>query len=446
VTATGESTAAHPTPLVDSSSANPPLFRLSDTRRVQAAHLDLAQQSYQPGTVTTSSPSAKGFDTGTKSDKAGKIKKSRRPEIAREAAPAFAPLATGVPSPAVPAPPAFVRAAGQPQAPRLDASRPSAPSSHAARPADAIHELASAGSAAPIVAGTAPAASLLSHLPGGAAAGQRRDTQSPFMDAMTPALRDAPAVEREAKRSDDAPRAVAPATETRPAHQQPAVTADKAPAPAPLPAHAQPASPGAPQAPSAPAAAPQPPIAARPLYDLATADPSLHATALGKNAHLHLETAGAGPLSLHLTVQDGVADLEVEGPAADRLKMRPEELRRALAGEGLTLGHFASRVNETSDARTQHDGAPAQNQGAQQQSQDDRPRQSDGAPRPAATPFNAQSGASSYGGEGRRHWQSEGGDAAERDLRPGASPSNGGTTSSNSDAPTGRRRGVHVTA
>jgi len=186
------------------------------------------------------------------------------------------------------------------------------------------------------------------------------------------------------------------------------------------------------------------PAAAQPLYDLAGADQSLQATALGKNAHLHLETGAAGPVSLHLTVRDGVADLEVEGPGAERLDMRPEELRRALAGEGLSLGHFTSHVGEASETRTQQD--PARDQGGQNQGQGERPSQPEQAPRPAATPFTAQSGASSYGGEGRRHWQSETPESSG-ERRPGAAPSSGGTASSGtSDSPPSRRRGVHVTA
>ena len=441
VTATGESTAAHPTPLVDSSPANPPLFRLSDTRRVQAAHLDLAQQSYQPGTVATSSPSAKGFDTGKKVDKGGKSKKSRPANFAQNLTPVAVPGA----SPAAVTAPPKTPPAGDAVAPR--AAAPVGRPARAPQP-DAIHELASAGPGSPHAVGAGNAAhAAVPHAHGAAPATQKRDVPSPFAEALAPASRDSvPVLERDPKRSEDAPRSTA--TEPRPANQQPApvVAADRAHGQAPLPAHAQPVSPAAPQPPVAPAAIAQAPLAAQPLYDLATADQSLHATALGKNAHLHLETGAAGPLSLHLTVQDGVADLEVEGPAVERLKMRPEELRRALAGEGLALGHFASRVNETSETRTHQDGSSTQNPNGQQQGNDDRARQADAAPRAAATPFTTQSGASSYGGEGRRHWQSEPGDPADRDRRPAGGPASGSSSSSSSDAPQGPRRGVHVTA
>lgn len=453
VTATGESTAAHPTPLVDSSSANPPLFRLSDTRRVQAAHLDLAQQSYQSGTVATSSPSTKGFDTGAdldKADKRGTDKKSR--------AATFAPMT----SPPAPAP-------GQPKAPR--AEDPTAPRSaptavRGARPVDAIHALASTGGApssvapsivAPTSAPTIAAPEGAAHRRAGVTAPERHDEPAPFADVKAlAACADVPDVDSDAKRPAESSRHDVPSGDTRPAQPAaaPVGAADRTP-PQP-PAHAQPSAPSVPQGPASPPAAPQAPAAAQPLYDLATVDQSLHATALGQNAHLHLDAGAAGPLSLHLTVRDGVADLEIEGPAAEHLKMRPEDLRRALAGEGLALGHFASRVNETSNAQAQQEGTSARGQGEQSQGSqshgDHRPATSEGtnqpdsAPRATATPFAAQSGASSYGGEGRRHWQGETPDSSDRDRRPGAPPSSGAAPSSSGDAATGRRRGVHVTA
>jgi len=426
--ASGESTAAHPTPLVDPSSANPPLFRLSETRRVQAAHLDLAQQSYQPGTEATSSRSTKGFDTGVKGDKAGKSKKSRPVDFAPNAAPNLTPVAP--PS----SPPAGVPAPGK--ARRSDEST----GGRAGRGEreDAIHAL-TAGGATPGAAPLIQASPGTPHVRAGAPIVDGRDDR---FSVAAPVARDPLAdVSRDTQRPGDAARSAAPASDTRPAQQPaPGLTPDKAPPPAPQAAHAPPA----PAAAATVAPAPQVPAAAQPLYDLASADHSLQATALGKNAHLHLETGAAGPVSLHLTVRDGVADLEVEGPGAERLEMRPEELRRALAGEGLTLGHFAARVTETSDTRTQQD--PARDQGGQNQGNGERAGQPDQAPRPTATPFTAQSGASSYGGEGRRHWQNEAPDAAERDHRPGAAPTNGAASSSTSDAPPSRRRGVHVTA
>ena len=96
-----------------------------------------------------------------------------------------------------------------------------------------------------------------------------------------------------------------------------------------------------PDAPGANAAVAVPiPVAARPLYELAADDPSLHASALGNNAHVTLDAGRAGELSLHLRIRDGVADVRFEGDAARSLDIRSHEVRTALAGEGLALGRF----------------------------------------------------------------------------------------------------------
>jgi hypothetical protein len=439
VSATGESTAAHPTPHVDSSSAVPPLFRLSETRRVQAAHLDLAQQSYQPGIVATPSPSAKGFGTGSRVDKGDKQDKSKKdspsdPPSALVGPPSQLPAFAGANLPLAPQ-----------AAPRSAATTaPSARTSRAAQPVDAIHALASHGPAAPAASAPAPApphATLASTVSKGRLAERQDEPSSPREVMMreataAPARPDVAGADRPSKRSSDGAAAL-PAAEARPGHPA-SVATDRAPA-APA-THAPALSPPAPETPVAPPAAPPAPLAAQPLYELATSDPSLQAT-LGKNAHVHLDAGAAGPLSLHLTMRDGVADLEVEGPAADRLNMRPEELRRALAGEGISLGQFVSRAHDSADARAQQDGS--HNQGGNQAPGER--AQADASPRPAATPFAAQSGASSYHGESRRQWQNEAPDFAERDRRPGSAAA-ATSTSNTSDAAPARRRGVHVTA
>jgi hypothetical protein len=180
---------------------------------------------------------------------------------------------------------------------------------------------------------------------------------------------------------------------------------------------------------------------------MATSDQSLQATALGRNAHVHLDTGAAGALSLHLTVRDGVADREIDGPAVEALNLRPEEIRRALAGEGLALGHFASRVNEAAEAPAGR--APtSEATGSTAASEAQRPRASEAAPSLPAGAFPShQSGASSYG-DGRKHWHDDG---AETGGRDGHSPAPGGSsqpssTSTSSDNAPRRRRGFHVTA
>ena len=389
--------------------------------------------------MATSSPSTKGFGTGTKGDKAGKSKKARPVDFAASAAPNVSPIVPAASSPVSAAGPAKARRGDEP-----NGARPAEAPAHAGRGADredAIHALTSAG--APLVTSSMVPPAHAPHGRNGTPATDRRDERASFAADSASAARGSQSdATGEVQRPGDSARAATPASDTRPAHQ-PAPAADKAPSPAPSPGHAQPA-PASPPAQGVAAPVPQVPLAAQPLYDLAGADQSLQATALGKNAHLHLEAGAAGPVSLHLTVRDGVADLEVEGPGADRLDMRPEELRRALAGEGLELGRFASRVTDASETRTQQD--PARDQGGQNQGSGERASQPDQAPRPSAMPFTTQSGASSFGGEGRRHWQGEAPYSADRDRRPGAAAPNGAPSSSPSDTPPTRRRGVHVTA
>jgi hypothetical protein len=96
---------------------------------------------------------------------------------------------------------------------------------------------------------------------------------------------------------------------------------------APLRSHGGAVTPGTPEslprpAPSASApAGASVPSPARSLHELAAADPSLNAAAIGKDAHLRLDTGRAGDLTMHLRINDGVADIEVGGAAAGKLGM-----------------------------------------------------------------------------------------------------------------------------
>jgi hypothetical protein len=210
---------------------------------------------------------------------------------------------------------------------------------------------------------------------------------------------------------------------------------------------------------AAPPAPPAAPLLAAPLYDLAAEDPSLRAVALGKNARLTLETADGGALSLHLQVRDGIADLRVDGDAARALDLRPEGVRAALAGEGITLGTFQSSAPFGGSA----DAAPAGTTAGSQTS----PSASDGAGGTALSDAGAGSrtGADAAADAGAgRHGQGQGGDRRQRsyeelddrhlsaDGRRGSSGITAGrattaTAAGNTTTLTdGRRRHVHVTA
>lgn len=69
-------------------------------------------------------------------------------------------------------------------------------------------------------------------------------------------------------------------------------------------------------------------------------DPSLRVSVMPQAAHINIETGGAGDLSLHLRVKDGVADVRLEGAATPLLVPRTDELRVVLATQGIALGSF----------------------------------------------------------------------------------------------------------
>lgn len=216
------------------------------------------------------------------------------------------------------------------------------------------------------------------------------------------------------------------------------------PSPTAALAHAQPQQGPSPEATfSAAAFAAGLPAAARPLFDQAAEDPSLRGATLGKSAHLTLETPGAGELSLHLRVRDGVADVRVDGAAARSLDIRPDDLRTALAGEGLSLGSFdagpATTYAPSSPVAPTHDGHTL----------DSAPGGS-GTGGGGATGEFSGSSSQQFGQHQDEH--REGLDRREAtpanaDVRriPSARAAALGSSSNNTD-PAPARRGVHVTA
>ena len=74
-----------------------------------------------------------------------------------------------------------------------------------------------------------------------------------------------------------------------------------------------------------------------------------------------LDAGTAGELALHLRVKDGVADVRVSGAGAETLDVRAQDLRAALASEGLTLGNFDSGH---SSSPSSHHADPEPSQGA----------------------------------------------------------------------------------
>ena len=69
-------------------------------------------------------------------------------------------------------------------------------------------------------------------------------------------------------------------------------------------------------------------------------DPSARISLTPSIARVSVDTGDAGRLSVQLKVTDGVTDVRASGPAAPMLDARQNELRVALAQEGLSLGRF----------------------------------------------------------------------------------------------------------
>jgi hypothetical protein len=105
-----------------------------------------------------------------------------------------------------------------------------------------------------------------------------------------------------------------------------------------------------------------PPLPAAPASLLAYAadDLSLRATVMPERAVLSVDTGAGGELALHLRIKDGVTDVHVSGEAAASLDVRVQDLRAALASEGLTLGSFESGQSPPRQADVEaRDEAPA---------------------------------------------------------------------------------------
>ncbi|HUJ24573.1 MAG TPA: hypothetical protein VLW85_01035 [Myxococcales bacterium] len=150
------------------------------------------------------------------------------------------------------------------------------------------------------------------------------------------------APQRTTREAAAAPAAAVPASKEKPS--APAAQPHAAAAPA-APATRGPEQP----APAFAVAAPKPletPAIAAPhvppptaLLQPAAADPSLRVAVLPQAAHMKLEVSGA-ELAVHMRLRDGVANLTVAGEAAPVLHARADELRSALAVQGVSLGRI----------------------------------------------------------------------------------------------------------
>ena len=141
----------------------------------------------------------------------------------------------------------------------------------------------------------------------------------------------------------------------------PAARAD-APLPVPAPEHRS--------GPRAAAAVAAPEAPALPL----PAAPPGHAVegaVLRSAAHLRIETAAMGDLSLHLRVRDGSLHLRVEGEAAHLVEARAGELSRALASEGLKLAPVELPSREGTGLGSGASGQQGQPGGSRQQAWND---------------------------------------------------------------------------
>jgi hypothetical protein len=87
--------------------------------------------------------------------------------------------------------------------------------------------------------------------------------------------------------------------------------------------------------------APTAPTAKAAIIDRAVEDPGLSVNVMPHSAHLSI-TSSAGDLALHVRVRDGSADVSVSGAMAPLFDSKAPQVRTALAGEGLSLGSFAT--------------------------------------------------------------------------------------------------------
>ncbi|MEA2696236.1 MAG: flagellar hook-length control protein FliK [Myxococcales bacterium] len=97
------------------------------------------------------------------------------------------------------------------------------------------------------------------------------------------------------------------------------------------------------------------PTPAGAFWAQAAEDPSLHGALMNDAARVSLDAGAAGEITLHLRIKDGVADVRFEGTATQALEIRPQELRIALASEGLSLGGFESGQSAPRDGQLESD-------------------------------------------------------------------------------------------
>ena len=436
---------AHPTPADTNALPPPPAIPAShgfESRRVRAAVLDLVQRSVPEGSLA-SSASRKDIDTRSAFDKAQSLPARRASiPVGNDSTSSQSTGISATPSQrADAAAPSQGREQGHPGQRR--AGRDEVASSRRA----GAPPFAEGAPVASFVAGIAIAPERVSARPSAKTAGDARPAIAdvPARSSRTPSSDvavDSSESSRTEKRSvgADAPRATVDAAPSRlappPVAHAPTPAASREPRVSDLQVSAGPAAPVS-------------------LLDQAAADPSLHAAAIGNNAHLHLDAGSAGSLSVHLRMRDGVADLEVEGTAASSLDIRPQDLRRALAGEGIALGRFESRTHESETGRV-FESTPvvsAADHNASTGSEHANQKMHDNSPPPPSSPsegprgmsasFASPNGSSSFG-EGRRNWNQDSADGNDRGPR---SPADAGSSSS---APSGsaprRRRGFHVMA
>ncbi len=87
----------------------------------------------------------------------------------------------------------------------------------------------------------------------------------------------------------------------------------------------------------------------------------IHAHIDESNAQLSVDLGDLGQLAISLQINDRVADVSLQGDAAQHFSDQRQDLAQSLAQEGLSLGQFASHDNAGSQANSQ-----GQNQGQQQ--------------------------------------------------------------------------------
>ncbi len=93
-------------------------------------------------------------------------------------------------------------------------------------------------------------------------------------------------------------------------------------------------------------------------------DPSLRIALMPNTARVSLDTPDGGRVSLQLKVKDGVTEVRASGPAAAALELRTNELRVALAHEGLALGHFDLTQSNSQHRQAERPEPPEPTSGA----------------------------------------------------------------------------------